>query len=336
MKDKIIAYIRHELSAEGNNNLKLIKEELKTIGGQFVTDGYRVGYLVGAVATHEDYYYILLNNDKKIYFISCVGKIYKIDENVDLSKFEDLICEIKSKPFDLKESIKEQMSTLEDVFFTPLYIGNEKMFLPINQMVLSHNGDETKARLEELSSPQTEKSKRLLQELRKKRDFIKQEKAKIMETKTKYINESTIIEEESQVDIEKLEVELRQSKNKYIYLLAEFENYKKRTLKEKDELKKTANEQILKSIISLVDDFERGLKMSQDDGLVLLYNKFSKFLEENDVIEMKTDNAQYDCNLHEAVGIVECGKNGEIIETVQKGYFLHDKILRHAKVIVGN
>lgn len=336
MKDKIIAYIRDELSAEGNNNLKLIKEELKTIGGQFVTDGYRVGYLVGAVATHEDYYYALLKKDMTIYFDSCVGKIEKVDENTDLSDFEDLISYIKSNPVELKEYIKEQMSELEDIFFTPLYIGNEKMFLPTNQMALSKDGKETTARLYELSKPLAEKSKLTLQDLREKRDFIKREKNKIMETKTLYINDSTIIEEESQVDIEKLQEDLRASNNKYIHLLAEFENYKKRTLREKEELKKYANDKILERIVSLVDDFERGLKISQDEGLTLLYNKFSKFLEDNNVVAMKTDGVQYDCNLHEAIGIVECGKNGEIIETVQKGYYLHDKILRHAKVVVGN
>lgn len=337
MKEKIIEHIREELSSKDNNNLKRIKEALKTIGGCFVTDGYGVGYLIGAVSTHVDYYYVLLDKDMKIYFISCVGKIYKADENVDLSEFEDLIDEIKSNPFDLKESIKEQMTNLEDVFFTPLYIGNEKIFLPTSQMVLSKDGKETATRLEELSKPLSEESKQALRDMREKYEFIKQERNKMKETKTRYINEGTIIEEEEpQVDVEALQKELKVANNKYIYLLADFENYKKRSLREKEDLKKSANEEILSNIISLVDDFERGLKISQDEGLTLLYEKFSKFLQDNNVVPMETDGVQYDCNLHEAVGIVECGKNGEIIETVQKGYYLYDKILRHAKVIVGN
>lgn len=334
MKEDIINYIREKLADSSLNQIKLIKHELKTIGGKFVTDGFRIGYLVGAVVAYDrQCYYVLLNKERKVIFISCEQEISVIEDINQLQGFSKLIQMLEENPLNLKERISEDMSDSADIFFTPLYIGKEKMFLP-QQTILSADGKEQAARLEELAKKEDSiRVQEQMRERREKREFINKEKEKIMETRTTFIDESSIIDPTRQPI---KDAKLDWPEIKYIHLLADFENYKKRTQKEKDELKKSANESILKGIIELVDDMERGLKYSNDDGLSMIYNKFQKFLLDNGVEEIKTDGELYNCDLHEAVGIVECGQNGHIIQTTEKGYFLNGKVLRYAKVIVGN
>lgn len=330
MREQIIKHIREELSAQGNNNLKTIKSCLKTLGGKFVTDGYRIGYLVGATATYDDYYYVLLNKDCRVFFISCVGQINETNKNeVDLTEFKQLITLIQNEPYELKQSIEEYMKSCDDIFFTPLYIGEHTMFIP-NQTVLSADENEVVARLNEIAKPiDSIKWEQDHKDRLEKRKLIKEEQTKMKQTHTKLLDNSSIIEEE-------LQNTLQEMQNKYIYLLAEFENYKKRTQREKEELKKTANETLYKSLLDLVDDLERGMKQTNDEGLKIIHKNFINFLSQHNITVMDSENVSYDCNLHEAVGIVECGQNGIVIETVQKGYFLYDKVLRYAKVIVGN
>lgn len=336
MKEKIREYIIEQLSSNDNNKVKLIKEELKTIGGKYVTDGFRIGYLIGAVVAYDlKCYYILLNKDVQIVFILCDQEISVLEEAANLEDFKQLKCMVEKKPYDLRESVELEMSTLADIFITPLYIGNKKMFLP-KQTILSHNGDEVVARLKEITNKEgSEKLQQHLQERKSKREFIQNEKRKIMDTMTKhaYVGDGDIIDiaEETEQDESYKLLQL-----KYIHLLADFDNYKKRTAKEKEDIQKTANEKLLLGIIELVDDMERGLEYSQDEGLTMIYNKFKKFLSNNKVREIPTNGEMYDCEFHEAVGIVECGQNGKIIQTTEKGYFLQDKVLRYAKVIIGN
>lgn len=146
-------------------------------------------------------------------------------------------------------------------------------------------------------------------------------------------------------EIEKLKAELEKEKKEYLFLMADFDNFRKRTLKEKAELIKNGAESAMKGILPIVDDFERGLQAINDtegaeavkEGMVLIYNKFVKYLEQNGVKAMDSTGADFDDQLHEAVALVpgpEEQKN-KVIDTLQKGYTLNDKVIRHAKVAVG-
>lgn len=139
---------------------------------------------------------------------------------------------------------------------------------------------------------------------------------------------------------------LEKEKKEYLFLMADFDNYRKRVIKEKADLIKNAAEKVLKGILPIVDDFERGLDATKDvddagavrEGMELIYNKLIKYLAENGVKTMETGEADFDPDLHEAIASVPTGdesKKGKIIDTTQKGYLLNDKVLRHAKVVVG-
>lgn len=140
--------------------------------------------------------------------------------------------------------------------------------------------------------------------------------------------------------------QLENQKKEYLFLMAEFDNFRKRNVRERADLLKNAAESVLKGLLPIVDDFERGLdaiKESSDadavkEGMQLIYNKFVKYLEQNGVKEIPTENAQFDTEYHEAIAMVPVDdeeKKGKIIDTVAKGYTLNDKVLRHAKVAVG-
>lgn len=142
------------------------------------------------------------------------------------------------------------------------------------------------------------------------------------------------------------EEKLAEMQDKYIRLSAEFDNYRKRTLREKMDLSKYAGENLLLGIIPLMDDFERArthMDSTTDcgalrDGIELIYGKFSDFLKQNGVKEIESLNSNFNVDLHEAVAKVpveEENRKGKVIDVVQKGYYLQDKVLRFSKVIVG-
>ena len=135
-----------------------------------------------------------------------------------------------------------------------------------------------------------------------------------------------------------------QWKDKYIRLVAEFENYKKRTLKEKSELILNGSEKTVAAILPILDDFERATADKTEDpqaikeGYELIYKKFLKALETLGVHKIKTDNADFNVDYHEAIAMVPGmgdDKKGKVIDCVQTGYTLNDKVIRHAKVAVG-
>ena len=140
--------------------------------------------------------------------------------------------------------------------------------------------------------------------------------------------------------------ELEKQKKEYLFLMAEFDNFRKRNVRERSELLKNAAEGVLKGLLPIVDDFERGLaaiKESSDadavkEGMSLIYNKLVKYLEQNGVKEIPTKDADFDTEYHEAIAMVpvdDPAKKGKVIDTVSKGYTLNDKVIRHAKVAVG-
>lgn len=146
--------------------------------------------------------------------------------------------------------------------------------------------------------------------------------------------------------IEELQAALEKEKTEYLFLRAEFENYRKRTIKEREELVKNAAEKTLKGILPIVDDFERGIKASENvddassvrEGMELIYNKFIKYLNTNGVVAIESDGKDFDPDLHEAIATIpapEESLKGKVVDTTTRGYMLNDKVLRHAQVAVG-
>jgi molecular chaperone GrpE len=143
-----------------------------------------------------------------------------------------------------------------------------------------------------------------------------------------------------------MEEKLAEMQDKYIRLSAEFDNYRKRTLREKIELSKYASENLLLKILPVMDDFERALSHMESasdcaamkDGIDLIYVKFTEFLKLNGIREIESLNCTFNVDLHDAVAKIPVGeeeKKGRIVEVIQKGYYLQDKVIRHSKVVVG-
>lgn len=142
------------------------------------------------------------------------------------------------------------------------------------------------------------------------------------------------------------QAQVEKEKKEYLFLMAEFDNFRKRTIKEKGEIIKNAAESVLKSLLPIVDDFERGLEAVKNtsdadavkEGMVLIYNKLIKFLEQNGVKPIDSNGTEFDPEIHEAIAMVPVddeSMKGKVIDTPTKGYTINDKVLRHAKVAVG-
>ncbi len=137
--------------------------------------------------------------------------------------------------------------------------------------------------------------------------------------------------------VAELEEQKAELEDKNLRMMAEFDNYRKRTNKEKLDLMATAGERIFKDMLPLVDDFERALAVVEDEGVRLIYNKFIAFLAANDVHAIETEGADFNTDEHEAVTTFAAGedKKGKVIDCTQKGYKLGEKVIRFAKVVVG-
>ena len=154
-------------------------------------------------------------------------------------------------------------------------------------------------------------------------------------------------EEAEEADpLEKAQKEIEELKTQLLYKVAEFENYRKRTLKERAELILNGGEKFITSILPILDDMERAIDngAKTDDpevlreGMTLIHQKFMKTLEGQGVSKIETQDADFDTDLHEAVAMVPGmgdDKKGKVIDCVQTGYMLNDKVIRHAKVAVG-
>ena len=146
--------------------------------------------------------------------------------------------------------------------------------------------------------------------------------------------------------LEKAQEEITELKTQLLYKAAEFDNYRKRTLKERAELILNGGEKVITAILPILDDMERAIENGEktDDpevlreGMTLIYQKFMKTLEGQGVSKIDTDDADFDTDVHEAVAMVPGmgdDKKGKVIDCLQKGYKLNDKVIRHAKVAVG-
>lgn len=146
--------------------------------------------------------------------------------------------------------------------------------------------------------------------------------------------------------IAELEKALEDEKKAYLFLSADFDNFRKRTRTEIQEIIKNAGKKVFQGLLPILDDFERGIKavsaedenaQSVKDGMVLIYNKLVKFLEQNGVKEFDPEDVEFDADKHEAISMLPAPDDslkGKILDTVQKGYMINDKVLRYAKVVV--
>lgn len=160
-------------------------------------------------------------------------------------------------------------------------------------------------------------------------------------------NEAPLTEEEKLAqELEKASEQIEEQKDKYLRLSAEFDNYRKRTMKEKAELILNGGEKSISSILPIVDDFERALKNMETatdvaavkEGVELIYNKFMSVLGQNGVKVIETKEQPLDTDYHEAIAVIPAPNEalkGKILDCVQTGYILNDKVIRHAKVVVG-
>ena len=178
--------------------------------------------------------------------------------------------------------------------------------------------------------------------MKKNKKIEELENEEVSELTDEAVNEATQESQETQEEqpvdeTEALKERIAELEDKNLRMMAEFDNYRRRTNKEKLELMATAGERIFKEMLPLVDDFERAMAAIDDEGVKLIYQKFMGFLEKNDVHVIETDGVDFNTDEHEAVTTFAAGEEmkGKVIDCTQKGYKLGDKVIRFAKVVVG-
>ena len=153
-------------------------------------------------------------------------------------------------------------------------------------------------------------------------------------------------EEQLEKELEDAQAVIEEQKDKYLRLSAEFDNYRKRTMKEKAELILNGGEKSISSILPVIDDFERAIKTMETakdvkavkEGVELIYNKFMAVMAQNGVKVIETKDQPLDTDYHEAIAVIPAPseeQKGKILDCVQTGYTLNDKVIRHVKVVVG-
>lgn len=175
-----------------------------------------------------------------------------------------------------------------------------------------------------------------------RKDEKKKEKTDKKTVKNKKRTRTSKYEQE----IEQLKQEFEAVNDKYLRLSAEFDNYRKRTLKEKTEMLQTAGSSLLESLLPIIDDFERALKTIDEsknlealkEGINLIYNKFLEFIKSKGVLEIEALNSEFDTDFHEAITKIPAPKDelkGKVVDVIQKGYKMNDKVIRFSKVVIG-
>lgn len=190
----------------------------------------------------------------------------------------------------------------------------------------------------------TEKNQPLEEEVLKAAEAAAEEAAAQAENAETVANEETAeVGEESELD--QLRHQVEEQQDKYLRLSAEFDNYRKRTMKEKAELIKNGGEKAISAILPILDDLERAMKagdaheevQAMREGIELIYQKFLKILSQQGVQVIETAGQPFDTDFHEAIALVPApaeDQKGKILDCVQTGYKLNDKVIRHAKVVV--
>lgn len=174
------------------------------------------------------------------------------------------------------------------------------------------------------------------------------ENEEILDQENNNDQEETKAEEQPEIsELEKKDLEIKELNNKYLRLYSEFDNFRKRTQKEKLELYKTAGEDVFKSLLPVMDDFERAKKSMEDsqdftslkEGVDLIYNKLNSVFKSNGAEPMESPiGKDFDSEIHEAITQIPAPSKklkGKVVDEVEKGYLLKDKVIRYAKVVVG-
>jgi molecular chaperone GrpE len=155
----------------------------------------------------------------------------------------------------------------------------------------------------------------------------------VVETPTEEVAETELSAEE------KLQAEAAELKDKYLRLYADFENFRRRSAAEKIELRKNASEDVLKDLLVIMDDFERIPETEVSEGITLVFNKFKNTLTSKGLKPMDAQNQTFDVDLHECITQFPAPtdeQKGKVIDVLEKGYYLNDKVIRFAKVVVGS
>jgi molecular chaperone GrpE len=184
---------------------------------------------------------------------------------------------------------------------------------------------------------------------KRQKNKLNQEKTKVNHkmatkkgTKTTKRKELEVVQEE----LAEMTAQHNELKDKFLRLFAEFDNYKKRTIKEKMELMRTAAESTMVSLLPILDDFDRAKKSADDessdeqwsDGVKLVYNRLYTVLNNDGLEPMESDGQPFDPEMHDAITEIPAPSDdlkGKVVDTIEKGYFLKEKLIRHAKVVVG-
>lgn len=168
--------------------------------------------------------------------------------------------------------------------------------------------------------------------------------------KEQEVQEQEVMEQEQELTVEEQlkekEIEIAELKDKYLRVFAEFDNFKKRTIKEKMDLMRNASRDVLTDMLPVLDDFDRAKTSAEDDssteqfsdGVNLVYNKIHSVVKSKGLKPMESTGEVFDPELHEAITKIPAPNDdmkGKIIDTITKGYYLNDTIIRHAKVVVG-
>jgi molecular chaperone GrpE len=177
-----------------------------------------------------------------------------------------------------------------------------------------------------------------------KQEMAEQEQVSDNITEPEIVNNEQL-DEAQDIQLIELTEKLAEIQDRYLRLSAEFDNYRKRTLKERYELIKTAGEDVLNDLLPVLDDFDRAMSvMSSSDsidaileGTSLIYNKFKSILENKGLTEINPVGAEFDPDIHEAIAKIKGTDEqvGKIVDVTQKGYSLNEKIIRHPKVVIG-
>ena len=175
---------------------------------------------------------------------------------------------------------------------------------------------------------------------------VKQGEAKEEPEQEETADEAEAEEKEEPKKEPTAEEKLAELQDRYLRLSAEYDNFRKRSLKEKIDLQKSANENLLEAILPVADDFDRAMQSVDDakdikavkEGMKLISGKFKGFLNQQGVKEIEAINKEFDTDLHEAITKIPAPSKklkGKVVDVVQKGYFLNDKVLRFSKVVIG-
>lgn len=209
------------------------------------------------------------------------------------------------------------------------------------------NQQDTPQEKEETSAQQQENNQEQVKEEQAEEAQAEEDKEEKKEGKDKGKKEDKKKKKEKEKAAEKSDKEkLAELQDRYLRLQAEYDNYRKRTLKEKMELTRSAGEDILKGLLPVMDDFERAIQSIDEaedaealkDGVHLIFGKFKEFLKQQGITEMESQDQEFDTDKHEAISKVPAPSEemkGKVVDVVQTGYYLNDKVLRYAKVVVG-